>query len=247
MISKCRKWHLRGTYLTICPERACPWTTQEARAFAGAPAAPQTSLSISWQGWNLCVSLFKTIITQGIESRTFVLGLGSQPKVLKYGLLIQCFITHLWVDKHRPPSLKEPKVGIRKHLQSEKTRYSRKNFYHAWHAVHVLSVERSVYTNLKSSVEPHLSNKHPPLLRGRELLSSSSLPPISFIHSFIHPLVHLLLGFAYNERGRVTLEWGRSFLIASVTLLDGCFGCAEVEDNPHERLMTGAINSTISK
>ena len=44
VISKCRKWHLRGIYLEIFPRGTYPWTPLEDHAFSTGLAAPKTSL-----------------------------------------------------------------------------------------------------------------------------------------------------------------------------------------------------------
>ena len=55
VISKCRKWHLRGTYLKFFPGAACPQTPLEAQACRDhehSYIGSKTSF-FSWQGWNL--------------------------------------------------------------------------------------------------------------------------------------------------------------------------------------------------
>ena len=57
VISKCRKWHLRGTYLEIFPRETCPWTPLEDHAFSTGCRSKNLPL-FSWQDWNLWWSVF---------------------------------------------------------------------------------------------------------------------------------------------------------------------------------------------
>ena len=57
VISKCRKWHLRGTYLEIFPRGICPWTPLEDHAFSTGSRSKNLPL-FSWQDWNLWWSVF---------------------------------------------------------------------------------------------------------------------------------------------------------------------------------------------